>query len=338
MTTENLDKELKSGLLNGIYLLYGEETYFLENSVNKIKKNFGELINGINYIVIDEKNINQLISNIETPAFGYNKKLIIVKNTGIFKRIIKNKDVNNIKDKLLTYLEENLKTINDTVCIVFIEESVDKTKLLDFLNKNGKVCNFEKIKPNDIIKKLKQICNSYKVNVEEATLRKLLEVSGTSMQDLINEIRKLIEYVGPNGIITENDIDKLSTKNIESVIFDLTDNLGNKNISEAIEVLNNLINNKEPIQVILITLYRHFKKLYIIKNCEKDNLDIIENLQLKQNQIFLINKYKKQAQYFKIETLEKILYELTKLDSNYKAGLINLEIGLEAILCNYCSH
>ena len=235
-------------------------------------------------------------------------------------------------------MEENLKTINDTVCIVFIEESVDKTKLLDFLNKNGKVCNFEKIKPNDIIKKLKQICNSYKVNVEEATLRKLLEVSGTSMQDLINEIRKLIEYVGPNGIITENDIDKLSTKNIESVIFDLTDNLGNKNISEAIEVLNNLINNKEPIQVILITLYRHFKKLYIIKNCEKDNLDIIENLQLKQNQIFLINKYKKQAQYFKIETLEKILYELTKLDSNYKAGLINLEIGLEAILCNYCSH
>ena len=54
--------------------------------------------------------------------------------------------------------------------------------------------------------------------------------------------------------------------------------------------------------------------------------------------MFLINKYKKQAQYFKIETLEKILYELTKLDSNYKAGLINLEIGLEAILCNYCSH
>ena len=159
MTTENLDKELKSGLLNGIYLLYGEETYFLENSVNKIKKIFGELINGINYIVIDEKNINQLISNIETPAFGYNKKLIIVKNTGIFKRIIKNQDVNNIKDKLLTYFEENLKTINDTVCIVFIEESVDKTKLLDFLNKNGKVCNFEKVKPNDIIKKLENASN-----------------------------------------------------------------------------------------------------------------------------------------------------------------------------------
>lgn len=336
MTVEDLEKELKSGILSGIYLLYGEETYFLESTINKIKKIFGELINGINYITIDEKNVSEIISDIETPAFGYNKKLIIVKNLGLFKRIIKNKDVNNIKDKLLNYLEENINIINDTVNIVFIEDSADKTKFLDFISKNGKVCNFEKMKPDAIIKKLKSICNSYKVNVSETTLKKLLEVSGTSMQELVNEIRKLIEYVGQDGTITEEDIENLSTKNIESVIFDLTDNLGSKNISKAIEVLNNLIDNKEPVQVILITLYRHFKKLYIIKNCEKENLDIIENLQLKPNQTFLVSKYKKQAQYFQVDVLEKILSELTKLDANSKSGLINLQVGLESILCNYC--
>lgn len=336
MTVEDLEKELKSGILSGIYLLYGEETYFLESTINKIKKIFGELINGINYITIDEKNVSEIISDIETPAFGYNKKLIIVKNLGLFKRIIKNKDVNNIKDKLLNYLEENINIINDTVNIVFIEDSADKTKFLDFISKNGKICNFEKMKPDAIIKKLKSICNSYKVNVSETTLKKLLEVSGTSMQELVNEIRKLIEYVGQDGTITEEDIENLSTKNIESVIFDLTDNLGSKNISKAIEVLNNLIDNKEPVQVILITLYRHFKKLYIIKNCEKENLDIIENLQLKPNQTFLVSKYKKQAQYFQVDVLEKILSELTKLDANSKSGLINLQVGLESILCNYC--
>ena len=32
------------------------------------------------------------------------------------------------------------------------------------------------------------------------------------MQELINEIRKLIEYVGVNGTIQKEDIDKLSTK------------------------------------------------------------------------------------------------------------------------------
>ena len=37
-----------------------------------------------------------------------------------------------------------------------------------------------------------------------------------AMQDLINEIRKLIEYAGENGKIQKQDIDKLCIKKIES--------------------------------------------------------------------------------------------------------------------------
>ena len=69
-----------------VHLFYGEEEYFLENKVKKIKKEFGELIKGINYISLDETNINSLISDLETPAFGYDKKLIVAKDTGLFKK------------------------------------------------------------------------------------------------------------------------------------------------------------------------------------------------------------------------------------------------------------
>ena len=86
MTVENLEKELKQGNLHSIYMFYGEETYLLESAVKKIKKIFGDLILGINYIQINETNVNGLISDIETPAFGYDKKLIIVKNSNIFKK------------------------------------------------------------------------------------------------------------------------------------------------------------------------------------------------------------------------------------------------------------
>lgn len=81
VTIENLEKELKEGKLNSIYLLYGEETFLLEACLKKIKVNFGELISGINYIKIDANNINTLISDIETPSFGYEKKLIIVRDS-----------------------------------------------------------------------------------------------------------------------------------------------------------------------------------------------------------------------------------------------------------------
>ena len=85
MTVDNLEKQLKNGELNNIYLFYGEEIYLLESCVKKIKKLFGELIPGINYISINETNVEGLISDIETPAFGYKKKLIIIKNSGILK-------------------------------------------------------------------------------------------------------------------------------------------------------------------------------------------------------------------------------------------------------------
>lgn len=157
------------------------------------------------------------------------------------------------------------------------------------------------------------------------------------MQDLINEIRKLIEYKGAGNNITKQDIDKLCIKQIQAVIFDLTDNLGKKETAKALEVLHGLVINKEPVQKILITLYNHFKKLYIIKIAEKNYQDLAVAMNLKPNQMFLVSKYKMQSKYFSEDELRKILGELIDLDANYKVGLIDLEVGLEAILCRYCS-
>ena len=81
-----LENELKAGKLNNIYLLYGEERFLLDNNVKKIKKLFGETVNGINYIQIDNTNVSEIIADIETPAFGYPQKLIVAKDTGLFQK------------------------------------------------------------------------------------------------------------------------------------------------------------------------------------------------------------------------------------------------------------
>lgn len=340
LKVEELEKNLNQGQVKGIYLLYGEETFLLEQQLRKIKKNFGELVKGINYIVIDENNIQELIADIETPAFGYPNKLIIARNTGIFKRESKGRSggaSKELKDKINDYLKENVDMINESVVLVFVEDEAEKNSIFNTIEKIGQVCNFEEQKPFQIVKRLKVICNSYKVNVDENTLQYLIESCGTNMQDLINETRKLIEFAGENGKIQKEDIDKLCIKKIESVIFDLTDNLGQKKVKEAMDVLYNLIAAKEPVQKILITLYNHFKKLYFVKLAVANNKDVATSLNLKANQMFLVNKYKIQAKGFKTSELRKIIQELQDLDYKYKIGLIDLNVGLEAILCAYCS-
>lgn len=338
MKVEELEKELKQNKLRSIYLLYGEETFLLESALKSIIKNFGEKVKGINYILLDETNVGEIISDIETPAFGYEKKLIIVKNAEFFKKDLKKKSKNDItilKEKLNEYIKENIDTINDTVVLVFIEENAEKCELLETIDKLGVVCNFQTQKPFQLQQRLKSIVDAYKVNIDMSTLTYFIECCGTDMQELINEIRKLIEYAGTGGTITKQDIDLLTIKKIESIIFDLTDSLGKKDTKKAIDVLRGLVQAKEPLQKILITLYNHFKKLYLTKIAVGLNKDVASSLSLKPNQTFLVNKYKAQASYFKKEELKNILQSLCDLDYNYKIGLIDLNIGLESILCAY---
>lgn len=340
LSIENLEKELKSGNLRSLYLLYGEELFLLESSLKRIKALFGEAIKGINFILIDETNVSELIADIETPAFGYEKKLIIARNTGLFKKEgkRKNSELSKLKEKVANYIQENNKMIKESMVLVFIEEEADtKQELYQVMDKLGTTCKFDFQKPIQIEKRIKIICNSYKVEIESNTLKYFIECCGTNMQDLINEIRKLIEYAGENGKIKKEDIDQLTIKKLESVIFDLTDNLGKKETGKALKVLQNLLDNKEPIQRILITLYNHFKKLYFTKLAVKQNKDVVSSLNLRQNQTFLVNKYKMQAGYFQEKELKDILKSLRDLDYHYKNGCIDLNIGLESVLCRYCS-
>lgn len=332
---EELEKKLKQGELDSIYVFYGEELFLLESNLKRIKTIFGEYIKGINYITLDENNIEQIISNLETPAFGYNKKLIIVRNSGILAKEgkKKNEKMAKIREKLENYIIQNKKYIDESIVLIFIENDVEKTSLFKILEKEATICNFEFQKPQQIAQRLKAICNSYKVNIDNFTMQYFIECAGTNMQELINEIRKLIEYAGENGTINKEVIDKLTTKQIESVIFDLTDSMGKKNSKKALEVLNNLLYEKEPIQKIMITLYNHFKKIYMVKLSEKYNKDIAETLNLKANQSFLVGKYKNQAKFFSIASLRKILQDMIDLDYKYKIGLIDVNIGLETIIC-----
>ena len=310
LTYDALDKNIATEL-KPLYLLYGEEQYLIDTCVNKIKKKFGERVLGINYILIDETNIDSLISDIEMPAFGYDKKLIIVKDSGLFKKDGRKKSGSPIQDKVADYIKNNMDIIEESVILVFVETNADKNVVFEQVEKQGIVCNIEELKPIQLVKKLKQICNLYKVNVDELTLNYLVE--------------------------TIDAVNKLSIKQIESIIFDLTDNLAIRKIDKALEILDGLIYQKEPIQRILVVLYGHFKKIYLCAIAVKLNKDVVNSLNLKPNQTFLVTKYKKQASHFKLSELRNILDELVELDYNFKNGKIDVDVGLRSILCRYCS-
>lgn len=306
--------------MDNLRLIYGENTYLIEREIKAVKKQFGEIVQGINYVAIEQNTLENLITEIETPSFGYPKKLIIVNKCNLLQKELKTKKNKNIEiaQKLANYIEENNKEL-DSIILLIVEETAEKTNTLyKTIEKFGLIKEYTELKPAELVAQLKNICNAYKVEIDNDTIKYIIETCGTSLQELINEIRKLIEYAGVGGKIDKKAVDLLAIPKIESVIFDLTDNLGRKKTKEALEVLKNLIYNKEPVQKILITLYNHFKKLYLVKIAQKENTDIVKALNLKPNQTFLTTKYKNQAGYFSEQQLRTILEELINLDTNSK--------------------
>ena len=58
-----------------VYLIYGTDNFLKDQYVRKLKKSFGDLQLGINFIQVDDDNVDKMISDIETPAFGFEKKI-----------------------------------------------------------------------------------------------------------------------------------------------------------------------------------------------------------------------------------------------------------------------
>ena len=70
---------------------------------------------GINYIQRDDTNIEELIPDLQTPAFGFEKKLIIVKDTDLLKKQSKKKAQIIIEkiEKISNYITENIDNIRE---------------------------------------------------------------------------------------------------------------------------------------------------------------------------------------------------------------------------------
>jgi len=129
--------------------------------------------------------------------------MIVVKNSGLFKKETakrKTSDLKEIRDSLEKYLKENAEEIKERLVLVFVEDKIEKLNITKTVQElSGIVCEFSFQNLISIEKRLTSICSAYKVKVDNGAIKFLVETSGTSMQNLINEIRKLIEYVRRRG-------------------------------------------------------------------------------------------------------------------------------------------
>lgn len=298
-----------------IYLLYGEEKYDLYKFVDKIKSGFDRLEIGVNLFNITKENINELEGISSTVTFFGDNKLIIIKDTNLkfdVKKMISNSD----KDD--TYL--------------VIEDSLDKrTVEYKELAKNSEVKEFKHLNNKEMITYIISTLKMYKLNISYADAEYMVEVCGEDKSNNINELKKIVAFLNTGDTVTKDTIDKICVRTLNSKIFDMLDYAVNKEKVKAVNMLEDLLIQKEPAIKISIMLYKQIKQIYMIKYLKEQNVkDINSILEIHP---FAFGKLNKASEKYTLDYLRKLIDKFDKYDSKTKVGEMDFEIGLKQIIC-----
>ena len=310
--------------MENIYLLYGQNKSIIKEEINKII----EKINSKDIIKysLDNTLIKDIIEDANTISMFSNKKIIIVNDSSFFGANKK------IEDQEL--LEKYLNNYNNNTYIIFVAniEKIDtRKKITKLIEKNGSIieCQNNESYAKDFINNyLKK--NKYKIQ----DTNYFLNIVGNNLENIKNELEKLIMYKINDKIINNDDIDKICIKNIEEEIFELTDAIIANNKQKSINLLNEFLNkNYEEIAIIAL-LASQFRFLYQVKRLENKNKNYTEIAKILEVNPYRVKFTQKKLYNYREKDITERIKQLAKMDHDIKLGLIDKKLALELFILN----
>ncbi len=299
---------------DNIYLFYGEEKHKIKNEIAKIKSKFQKLEQGVNFFNITKDNIDTLGEVCNNITFFGESKLIIIKDT-------------NLKFDI-----SKLSNIGESTYVIIIEDTVDK-RLTTYkeISKIANVKEFKYMNDNEMTSYVISLLKKYNISINQDVARYFVQVCGVDETNNINELNKLVIYLGEIETVTKDIIDKVCVKNLSAKIFDMLNDIINKRHIKAINELEQMLMLKEPIVKIYIMLYKQINQMYMIKLLkQKNESDISKKLGIHP---FMYKDLNIASDKYTKEDLEKILLMFDNYDEKTKIGEMNFEIGLKKIIC-----
>ena len=183
---------------------------------------------------------------------------------------------NTAFNALLKTLEEPPKNV------IFILATTEVHKVLDTIKSRCQRFDFRRITTDDIVKHLRYISDSEKINITDDALFTIAQNSAGGMRDSIALLDQL-SILDLEEAISTDDINNLLGRLSFDTLHKLSAGITSSNPQEAIETLEKIYNSgNEPTQI-LTNLLDYFKNLLIVKNCKPEI--VFELTQLNEAQI-----------------------------------------------------
>lgn len=299
--------------MKNFYLLYSGDGAILNKEINDLEKKLDISDTDIIYYNIDD--IDGIINEASTIGMFSLNKFIIINMDSYFKD---KKDIPNIN-----LLENYFDSYNSNSYLVFVcnSDSIDsRKKIVNLIKKYGIV---KKLEVNDnylndyVNNYLKD--NGYKINNGDVVY--FINRVGNNINNVTNELDKLMLYKINDKIINRNDIDLLTVENIDDSIYDLVNCILKNDNEKSIKLYNNFIDNGMDVNQIVAIIAAQIRLLYQVKrlyNSGKSNDEIAKILEFKS--VYRVKYLLSDSYYYSESDLVKYLSKLADIDNAIKTS------------------
>ncbi len=319
MQTLNSDIEKKT--FRPVYLLYGEED-FLKNSYKNRLKNAIVSDDLMNFSSFEGKNTNvdEVMRLADTMPFFAERRMILIEDSGLFK---------SGGEALCGYLPQ----MPDTTTMVFVESDVDKrSRLYKKVKELGHTVEFARQEAGQLSRWAAGILARSGKRIRAKTMDLFLGLVGDDMENIRNELEKLICYTGSRDVIEDDDIYAICTEHITGKVFDMVADIANGRKKEAMERYEDLLTLKETPTRILFLITRQFNQILQVKELSSKGMDRKTIASRLKVQPFVVNRVLGQAGRFTHDEILQKLSLCVDTEEAVKSGRLNDKLAVELII------
>lgn len=317
-----LKEDLKNGIYRRAYLLYGDEPYLQNMYKNRLLNAITDPDDTMNLSKFQGKGINpkEIIDLAETLPFFAEHRVILIENSGFFKTSC---------EELAAYLPE----LPETTILIFVEEAVDKRgKMFKAVKALGGVAEF-RVQTDEVLAKwIVQALRREGRRITGNVLQLFMSRCGTSMENIENEMEKLISYTWGRTEITAQDVEDVCTGQITNQIFKMIDAIAGKQKKEALNLYYDLLALKEPSMRILFLIVRQFQILMQVKDLGGKGYDNQIIAKKASIPVFIVRKNLGQARSFTMAQIRRALELGVQAEENVKTGRMNDQLAVELMI------
>ncbi len=331
-----LKRQIKEKNLKPLYLFYGEESYLKELYTSRIA---AQIPDGgmpeFNHIRLEgpEVPFSEYDDAWESFPMMTDRKLILIKDSGIFK-LRKGKDDIHSADESKEFWTEKFKRVSDDTVVIFDESSVDKrSALFKALSKSGAAVEFAYLSEADLVTWVIKQCLDAKKKISKDNALYLVTRCDPGINNIKNELDKLLSYCDEE--IYKSDIERVVAKSLQVITFELSDAIMAGKTEKALSVLSDLKTVKENAFTILYLLFSNFDKMYHTKlMAGASRNEVAAEIGVAP---FIAGKYIESARGFSEEALENMVMRVSEIDLAVKEGRTDDWTALEQYVLE-CIH